>query len=68
MICFHKWHQPSGRYQACAKCNLVRTIDCAHEWETVQSVQGEYALITGVALLYILRCKHCGEVKKAKII
>lgn len=41
---------------------------CRHEWETIQQTPVvEKAGDTPWAFLFILKCKHCGDIKSKRI-
>lgn len=65
MFCFHKWNDPIGRYQSCKKCNKLRVVPCAHNWEVVDKHLFKVfePLDRGPVLVIkiIKRCTVCGE-------
>ena len=64
----HKWAEPKNRYQMCLVCGIVRTTECAHQWKTIQTIQGEYIYGGGQAYRYIQQCQICGEIHRVDIV
>lgn len=65
--CPHTWEMISGTDQRCTKCGLTTRLDplgCDHYWEK----KGENTITNAIgntsAIISILRCKKCGDMKK----
>ena len=63
----HKWGDVLDRRQRCERCGIARVVECPHAWQILEKIAGEYVFFGGFAKIYIMRCKHCGDVKKEHI-
>jgi uncharacterized Zn finger protein len=61
--CRHSWGKLEGSVQYCNKCGIARPLPCNHKWEIIkQGTTTCFGATNGV--LYIIQCKHCGEISK----
>lgn len=70
LTCQHTWGDVDTRgYQSCTKCRksvYVGFPECIHIWDIHDTIVGKsmwHALDTKI---YIMRCKHCGEMRNFK--
>jgi Fe2+ or Zn2+ uptake regulation protein len=73
IFCKHKYSTiDSNGIQYCTKCGKARQIklECNHHWELINTVKVEITNrmygTTQSYFKYVLKCKHCGEIKIKK--
>ena len=67
--CKHIFGEIKDGYQYCKKCNKAVSVDnhkCEHIWEKVKTIERyNWDNLSGV--VYVLKCKKCGEIKSVEI-
>jgi hypothetical protein len=46
---------------------IGRFASCSHRWETIDQKRIDYIDTGTTGIIYIMRCKDCGEVKQKTI-